>query len=50
VARRKRIDESKSRHHDIGFKRLEKGSFRFPTVSAAVAPEGVEVKAAEPCP
>jgi transposase len=41
------IDESKRRHHVVNFKRLEKGSFRFPTAATANATKGVEVKAAD---
>ena len=42
-----RVTPQERGHRDASIKRLEKGSFRFPTVRAEGATKGVEVKAAD---
>jgi transposase len=41
------IVASERRHYDIRFKRLEKGSYRFPAAPATPETTGVEIKAAD---
>src|SRR3954451_5042291 len=45
--RRDSVTRPEGGHCDARFKRLEKGSFRFPAVATEGATKGVEVKAAD---
>ncbi len=42
-----RVTPQEGGHCDANIKRLEKGTFRFPTAAAESATKGVEVKAAD---